>query len=111
MNKVTNTTVHNIEQSKWSLYIKSGTYVEYGVEHIDEDPKLKVDDHVRISKYKNIFANCYTPNWPEEIFAIKKFKNILAWTWDLVITMMRKVLEDFVKKSCKRQAKNQEQRW
>ena len=78
MNKVTNTTAHNIEQSKWSLCIKSGTYVEYGVEHIDENPKLKVDDNVRISKYKNIFANCYTP---EEIFSIKKLKNILAWTW------------------------------
>ena len=78
MNKVTNTTAHNIEQSKWSLYIKSGTYVEYDVEHIDENPKLKVDDNVRISKYKNIFANCYTP---EEIFSIKKLKNILAWTW------------------------------
>ena len=78
MNKVTNTTAHNIEQSKWSLYIKSGTYVEYVVEHIDENPKLKVDDNVRISKYKNIFANCYTP---EEIFSIKKLKNILAWTW------------------------------
>ena len=29
-------------------------------------------DHVRISKYKNIFAKGYTPNWREEIFVVKK---------------------------------------
>ena len=33
----------------------------------DKDPKVKVGDHVRISKYKNIFAKSYTPNWSEEI--------------------------------------------
>ena len=29
-------------------------------------------DHVRISKYKNIFSKGYTPNWSEEVFVIKK---------------------------------------
>ena len=38
----------------------------------DKDPKFKVGDIVRISKYKNIFATGYTPNWSEEIFVIKK---------------------------------------
>ena len=38
----------------------------------DKDPKFKVGDHVRISQYKNIFANWYTPNWSEEVFVIKK---------------------------------------
>ena len=28
-----------------------------------KNPKFKVDDHVRISKYKNIFAKEFTPNW------------------------------------------------
>ena len=42
----------------------------------DKDPKLKVDDHVRISKYKNIFAKEYTPNWPEEVFVIKELKKL-----------------------------------
>ena len=36
---------------------------------------IKVADHVRISKYKNIFAKGYTPNWSEEIFAVSKIKN------------------------------------
>ena len=38
----------------------------------DNDPKFKIGDHVRISKYKNIFAKRYTSNWSEEIFVIKR---------------------------------------
>ena len=33
------------------------------------EPKLKFGDCVRISKYKNIFAKGYTPNWSEEVFS------------------------------------------
>ena len=47
----------------------------------DNDPKFKVGDHVRISKYKNIFAKCYIPNWSEEIFVIKKIKNTVPWIY------------------------------
>ena len=47
----------------------------------DKDPKFKVGDHVRISKYKNIFAKGYTPNWSEEVFVIKKVKNTVPWTY------------------------------
>ena len=37
-----------------------------------EDHKFEVGDHVRISKYKNLFAKGYAPNWSEEVFVIKK---------------------------------------
>ena len=47
----------------------------------DKDSKFKVGDHVRISKYKNIFAKGYTPSWSEEIFVIKKIKNTVPWTY------------------------------
>ena len=47
----------------------------------DKDPKFKVGDHVRISKYKNIFAKGYTPNWSEEVFVIKKVKNTVPWMY------------------------------
>ena len=43
--------------------------------------KFKVGDNVRISKYKNIFAKGYAPNWSEESFAIKKVKNAVPWTY------------------------------
>ena len=52
--------------------VKDNTYINIGKEVNDNDPKFKVGDHVRISKYKNIFAKGYTPNWSEEVFMIKK---------------------------------------
>ena len=47
----------------------------------DKDPNFKVGNHVRISKYKNIFAKGYTPNWSEELFVIKKVKNTVSGTY------------------------------
>ena len=48
---------------------------------IKKDLKFKVGDHVRISKYKNIFAKGYTPNWSEEDFVVSKIKNTVTWTY------------------------------
>ena len=47
----------------------------------DKGPKFKVGDHVRISKYKNIFAKGYMPNWSEEVFVVGKIKNTVPWTY------------------------------
>ena len=55
--------------------VKDNTYIDFKKEVSDKNPKFKVGDHVRISKYKNIFAKGYMPNWSEEIFIIKKIKN------------------------------------
>ena len=46
-----------------------------------ENPKFKVGGNVRISKYKNIFAKGYTPNWSGEVFVINKIKNTVPWTY------------------------------
>ena len=54
---------------------KSSTYIDFGIEDNDKDHKFEVSDHVRISKYKNIFAKGYVPNWSEEVLVIKKVKN------------------------------------
>ena len=61
--------------------VNNKTYINIGKDVNDNDPKFKVGDHVRISKYKNIFSKGYTPNWFEEIFVIKKIKNTVAWTY------------------------------
>ena len=45
--------------------VKDNTFIDFKKEVNDKDSKYKVGDHVRISKYKNIFANVYTPNWSE----------------------------------------------
>ena len=52
--------------------VKSSTYTDSSKENNDKDPKFKIGDIiVRISKYKNIFARGYMPNWSEELFVIK----------------------------------------
>ena len=55
--------------------VKSGNNVECNINSNDKDPKFKIADHARISKYKNIFAKRFTSNWSEEIFVIKKNTN------------------------------------
>ena len=51
---------------------KNNTYINSSKKINYKDPKFKVGDRVRISKYKNIFAKGYMPNWNEEVFVIKK---------------------------------------
>ena len=63
------------------VYVKDNTYIDFEKEVNNKDPKFKVGDYVRISKYKNIFAKGYMPNQSEENFAIKKFKNTVPWTY------------------------------
>ena len=75
-----NKTYHTTIKMKF-IDVEDNTYINTDKETDDKDPKFKVGDHVRISKYKNIFAKDYTPNWSEEIFVIKKVKNTVPWTY------------------------------
>ena len=62
--------------------VKDNKYIDFDKKVNDKDhPKFKVGDHVRISKYKNIFAKVYTPNWFEEVFVIKEVKDIVPWIY------------------------------
>ena len=58
--------------------VKDNNFTEYLEESNEKDPKFKIGDHVRISKYKNIFAKGYAPNWSENIFIVNKVKKILC---------------------------------
>ena len=75
-----NNTKHRTTKMK-PIDVKDNTYINFGKEVNDNNPKFKVGDHVRISKYKKNFAKGYTPNWSEEIFVIKKIKNTVSWTY------------------------------
>ena len=67
-----------------------------------KDPKFEVGDHVRIWKYKNLFAEGYTPNWSEEGFVINKIKIQFLGLMLLMIWMVNRLLEVFMKKNSKR---------
>ena len=75
-----NNTDHTTIKMK-PIDVKDSTYINTSKEINNKDSKFKVRDHVRISKYKNIFAKGYMPNWSEEVFVIKKVKNTIPWTY------------------------------
>ena len=75
-----NNTYHRTIKMK-PIDVNDNTYINIDKERNDNDPKFKVGDHVKISKFKNIFAEGYTPNWSEEVFVIKEIKNTIPWTY------------------------------
>ena len=87
--------------------VKSSTHTDSRKEVNNKDHKFKIGDNVRISKYKNIFTKFYVTNWFEEVFVIKKVKNIVPWTYvisdltveEIVGTFKAKELQKKIKKS------------
>ena len=61
--------------------VQDNSFTEYNEESNEKDPKFKVGDHVRISKFKNVFVKGYTPNWSAENFIVIKIKNTVPWTY------------------------------
>ena len=62
-----NNTYHKAIKMK-PIDVKNDSFAENNEESNEKDPKFKVNNHVRISQYKNIFAEGYASNWSEEIF-------------------------------------------
>ena len=80
-----NNTYHGTSKMK-PVDVKDNTDIDSTEVHSnkevnDKDPKFKFGDHVRIAKYKNIFAKRYTPNWSEEVFVIWKVKSTVPWIY------------------------------
>ena len=75
-----NNAVHRTIKMK-PIDVTNDSYAEYNEESNKKSPKFKVGDHVRISKYKNIFAKEYVPNWSEETFIVSKIKNTVPWPY------------------------------
>ena len=82
--------------------VKDNTYINIDKEVNDKDPKFKIGDHVRISRYKNIFAKGYTPNWSEEVFVIKKVKNTFSWTYVINDLNGEEIIGTFYEKELQR---------
>ena len=77
-NKYNNTYNRTIKMNP--VDVKPDIYSYFNKESNKEGSKVKVCGHVRISKYKNIFAKGYVANWSEEVFVIKKVENTVPQT-------------------------------
>ena len=79
VNKYNN--IYHITIKMKPVDMKSSKYINSSKEINDKDPKFKIGNIVRISKYKNVFSKDYVPNWPEEVFVITKVENNAPWTY------------------------------
>ena len=102
-----NNTYHKTIKKK-PIDVKSDSYAEYSVDFNDKDPKFKIGDHVRISKYENIFAKGYAPNWLEEVSVISKVKNTVPWTYVISDLDDEEIVRTFYEKEL--QKTNQEKK-
>ena len=102
-----NNTYHTTIKMK-PIDVKDNTYINTSKEiNNNKDPKFKVGDYVRISKYKNVFAKGYMPNWSEEVFIIKKVKNTVPWTYAINDLNGEEIIGTFYEKEL--QKTNQEE--
>ena len=97
-----NNTYHRTIKMK-PVDVKDNTYIDSmelhsGKEVNNKDPEFKIGDHVRISKYRNIFAKGYMPNWSEEVFIISKIKNTVSWTYIINDLNGEEIIGSFMEK-------------
>ena len=77
----------------------------YNKEINDKDPKFQVFDRVRTSRFKNIFAIGYNPNWSEQVFVIENFNNAASWTYTINDLNGEEIIVTFYEKELKKQIK------
>ena len=65
--------------------VKDNTYINTDKEINDKDPKFKIGDCVRISKYKNIFANATLQIGLKKYWLLKKLKTLFLGLMLLII--------------------------
>ena len=85
--------------------VNSNTNIGFNKENDKQDPIFKIDEHVRISKYKSNFANDYTPNWSKEVFVYKKGKNTVLWTYFISDLTGEKISRTFYEKDLQKNEK------
>ena len=78
VNKYNNTVQKTIRAKP--IDVTDDSYAEYNEHSNNKNPRFKVGDYVRISKYENIFVKGYTPNCSQEVFVINTIKKTVSWT-------------------------------
>ena len=77
-----NNTKHSTIKMK-PKYVGDNNKRVYIDEHNEKSARYNVGDRIRISKFKNIFAKGYTPNWSKEIFIVNKINDTVPYTYNL----------------------------
>ena len=85
--------------------VKDYTYIDFNKEVNDKDPKFKIGDYARTSKYKNIVLNDILQIGLKKSLRLKRLKILFHGHMLLEILLMKKLLEHFMKKNCKKQIK------
>ena len=80
VNEYNNTKHNTIKMKPVDVEDNKRVYID---EHNEKDGRFKVGGRVRISKFKNIFAKGYTPNWSKEIFIVHKINDTIPYTYNL----------------------------
>ena len=80
INKYSNTKHSTIKMKPIDVKNNKRVYTD---EHNEKNSRFKVGDRVRISKFKNIFAKGYTPNWSREIFVVNKINDTVPYTYNI----------------------------
>ena len=90
VNEYNNTKHNTIKMKPKDVKIdttKSSAIARNNRVYIDEynkkSARFNVSDRVRISKFKNIFAKEYTPNWSREVFIVDKINDTIPYTYNL----------------------------
>ena len=102
VNKYNNTYHRTIKMKP--VDVKSNTYIE---KINNKNPKFKIGDNVRISKCKSVSAKDYTPNWSEEVFAIKRVTNTAPWTYVINDLIEEEIVGTFSKKELEKANKKE----
>ena len=78
--------------------VKLSLYIDFNKQKNKEGFQFKVGHRVRISKYKNISAKGYVPNWSEQVLVIKKVKNNVQWAYVIIGLEDKKIVGTFYEK-------------
>ena len=73
----------DVKNDKKRVYIDEHNEKDATKSSSSERSRFKVGDRVRISKFKNIFAKGYTPNWSREIFIVNKINDTVPYTYNI----------------------------
>ena len=95
VNKYNNTKHSTIKMKPIDARDNERVYIN---EYNEKDSRFKVGDRVRISKFKNIFAKGYTPNWSKEIFIVDKINDTVPYTYNIKDLNGEKIIGSFYDK-------------